>query len=328
MSENNPNIGQIRTAAEAGDAKAQFQQGICCMKGAGVPQDTAKGVEWIRKSAENGFAEAQYALGLFYSEGKAGLKQDKPQSAQWFLKAAQQGHKDAQYSLGVICAFAYRQTGKETLKAQAAGWLGKAAAQGHARAGQALAQLNGSPSEEGAESAPAGEEEELDLEQLQKAAEAGDADACYRLGNYYFSLIGDEEDDAAAVKWHRKGAELGHPGSQLSLGLCNLVGYGLIPENQPEAVRWFQKAADQGYPEAQYYLGACYMGGMGVKKNKKEGQKWLGLALSRGYTPLEGEYCGPEDKWTKIMRHGKTVIVILWIIAVAAFIWWTTYKGK
>ena len=70
------------------------------------------------------------------------------------------------------------------------------------------------------------------------------------------------------------------------------------------------------------------MGGMGVKKNKKEGEKWLGLALSRGYTPLEGEYCGPEDKWTKRMRQGKTVIGILWIVAVAVFVWWMTANGK
>ncbi|MBQ1455060.1 MAG: sel1 repeat family protein, partial [Thermoguttaceae bacterium] len=74
MSDNNPNIGQIRAAAEAGDAKAQFRLAICCMKGAGVPRDFAQGVVWLRKAAEGGLAEAQYPMGLFTAEGK-GVKQ-------------------------------------------------------------------------------------------------------------------------------------------------------------------------------------------------------------------------------------------------------------
>ena len=54
MSDNNPNIDEIRQAAEGGDAKAQFQLAICCIKGMGVPKDFAQGVVWLQKAAEGG----------------------------------------------------------------------------------------------------------------------------------------------------------------------------------------------------------------------------------------------------------------------------------
>ena len=62
MSDNNPNIDRIRAAAEAGDAKAQFQLAICYMKGAGVPRDFAQGVVWIRKAAEKKGRETSSGL--------------------------------------------------------------------------------------------------------------------------------------------------------------------------------------------------------------------------------------------------------------------------
>lgn len=53
-------------------------------------------VEWYRKAAEQGDADAEYAMGLCYEEG-TGVEQDFAQAAMWYEKAAQQGHADAQY---------------------------------------------------------------------------------------------------------------------------------------------------------------------------------------------------------------------------------------
>ena len=298
---------ELRRRAESGDADACYRLGNMYYAGDGVEENGPEAFRWHMKGAELGNAGSACSVASCYMGGDCGVEQDQAEGIRWYKKAAEMGDGEAHYLLGMCYLAGY---GVKKNEAEGKKWVQKALDMGYV------------PDDDDEE------EENAEIDELRRKAESGDADACYRLGNYYFSLIGDEEDDAAAVKWHRKGAELGHPGSQLSLGLCNLVGYGLIRENQPEAVRWFQKAADQGYAEAQYYLGACYMGGMGVKKDKKEGEKLLSLALSQGYTPLEGEYCGPEEKWTKWMRHSKTVIVILWIIAVAAFIWWTTYKGK
>jgi TPR repeat protein len=51
--------------------------------------------------AETGNAEAQFALGNLYAEGKV-VPNDFTEAAKWFRKAADQGHAQAQYTLGVI----------------------------------------------------------------------------------------------------------------------------------------------------------------------------------------------------------------------------------
>lgn len=62
---------------------------------------------------------------------------------------------------------------------------------------------------------------------LRKAAEQGDIDAQYKLGNCYYNGNGVSEDKAEAVKWYRKAAEQGNVDAQYSLGNCYSNGYGV-----------------------------------------------------------------------------------------------------
>ena len=68
-------------------------------KGQGVQQDYQQAVQWYRKAAEQGNADAQNNLGLMYANGQ-GVKQDYQQAVQWFRKAAEQGDASAQINLG------------------------------------------------------------------------------------------------------------------------------------------------------------------------------------------------------------------------------------
>ena len=43
--------------------------GICIERGEGVKQDYKKAVEWFQKAADQGYASAQYNLGLRYANG-------------------------------------------------------------------------------------------------------------------------------------------------------------------------------------------------------------------------------------------------------------------
>ena len=56
-------------------------------------------MNWYRKAAEQGFAEAQYNLGVCYNNGH-GITQDYKQAVRWYRKAAEQGHARAQHNLG------------------------------------------------------------------------------------------------------------------------------------------------------------------------------------------------------------------------------------
>ncbi|MGW8258220.1 MAG: tetratricopeptide repeat protein, partial [Thermoguttaceae bacterium] len=81
---------------------------------------------WLRKSAEQGYAPAQYMLGYLWSYGGGGiLPDDKPQDITpeiWFRKAAQQGHAGAQRELGKQYLYLPPENPKI-----AAEWLHKAA---------------------------------------------------------------------------------------------------------------------------------------------------------------------------------------------------------
>ena len=61
--------------------------------GQGVRQDDAQAVQWYRKVAEQGDAEAQYNLGLMYYKGE-GVRQDLALAQEWFGKACQNGNQN------------------------------------------------------------------------------------------------------------------------------------------------------------------------------------------------------------------------------------------
>ncbi len=54
--------------------------------------------DWFLKSAKQGFAAAQYAVGRCYEEG-IGVAKDTREALNWYRKAALQGHEDARNKL-------------------------------------------------------------------------------------------------------------------------------------------------------------------------------------------------------------------------------------
>ena len=65
-----------RKAADQGDADAQWILGFMYEKGKGVAKDESTAVEWYRKAADQGYARAQRNLETMYAQGRA----EQPQS--------------------------------------------------------------------------------------------------------------------------------------------------------------------------------------------------------------------------------------------------------
>ena len=59
-------IREQRPLADNGNARAQYILGVGYYHGQGVPQDRTQALNWFRKAAERGIADAQYSLGLMY----------------------------------------------------------------------------------------------------------------------------------------------------------------------------------------------------------------------------------------------------------------------
>lgn len=68
--------------------------------GKGVERDDEKAFELYQYAAVNGIADAQYAIGLMYSEerGAANVADTQQMAMFWLDKAASQGHKGAEFT--------------------------------------------------------------------------------------------------------------------------------------------------------------------------------------------------------------------------------------
>jgi TPR repeat protein len=66
-----------------------------------VPQDYQEALKWYRPAAEQGYAPAQYSLGVAYERGQ-GVPQDYREAVKWYRRAAAQGNELAQVNLGVM----------------------------------------------------------------------------------------------------------------------------------------------------------------------------------------------------------------------------------
>jgi uncharacterized protein len=87
-------LAGLRTRAEKGDARAQFNLGDRYRTGEGVTQDMVEAVKWYRKAAEQNHAMAQNNLGGCYFNGQ-GVAQDYLQAYKWCSLASSQGEENA-----------------------------------------------------------------------------------------------------------------------------------------------------------------------------------------------------------------------------------------
>ena len=289
-------FNQLLGAAEGGDAEAQYELAVAYAEGrvdvddderkeqallwwtraasqghAGamaelgslyMGTDDVMALRWLRPAAEEGHGGAQINLGHMYAEG-LGVPKDDAEAARLFRLAAEQGFAQAQYNLGVM----YLQgQGVPKDTAEAVRWFRLAADQGHPDAVTALRRT----------------EPTNTLPSSPEAAEKGDAEAQYSLGQRYDYGLGVEEDDAEAGRWYRLAAEQGHAEAQHSLGLRYALGQG-VEKDDAEAVRWYRLAAEQGHGGAQFLLGNRYEIGSGVERDFNEAVRWYRLAAENGH---------------------------------------------
>jgi uncharacterized protein len=85
----------FRKAAEKGTGWGQYNLGLRCASGQGVPQDAAEAFKWFSRAAAQGHAMAEYHLGTMYEEG-LGTPPDPVEAYKWFHLAALQGVREAQ----------------------------------------------------------------------------------------------------------------------------------------------------------------------------------------------------------------------------------------
>ena len=194
------------------------------------------------RAAEQGGAEAQYSLGMRYAQGLR-VEHSMEQALEWWRRAALQGHHAAQWALDDV----------------------------ESRLG--ITSTREIASKDATPPAP-----EVVPSSLLRAAERGDAEAQFDLGELYFwGEEGVPKKPAEAVKWYRKAAEQGHAQAQSALGRCFSWGQG-VPQDHVEANRWFYEAAQQGDASGQINISIAYDYGLGVSRDLVIAYMWMKLA--------------------------------------------------
>lgn len=142
-----------------------------------------------------------------------------------------------------------------------------------------------------------------------RAADQGDAEAQYFLGDMYYTGEGVPQNYEEAVKWYRLAADQGNPAAQNNLGQIYRDGYGCPDEDgvdeddyepseawllayeqsQIKAFDLFMLAAKQGHLAAQENLGYMYQDGAGVTLDQTKAAEWYQLAASQGSSVAQFE---------------------------------------
>lgn len=78
-----------RRAAERGHPDAQYNLGFMCLLGEGVASDPREGLQWLRRSAAQGYEISYHLLADLYRNGYYGVPLDPAEADQWDEKYRQ-----------------------------------------------------------------------------------------------------------------------------------------------------------------------------------------------------------------------------------------------
>ena len=129
---------------------------------------------------------------------------------------------------------------------------------------------------------PRGENNEaLAVNYLRKAADLGHGVAQFLLGMAYFEGHGIDQDDSEAFLWFRLAVKQGSRYGALALAGMLRAGRGVV-QDDVASVGWYRFAAEQGSAVAQLGLAEMYWSGRGVAQSDAESAKWYLLAADQG----------------------------------------------
>jgi TPR repeat protein len=128
---------------------------------------------------------------------------------------------------------------------------------------------------------PPREGSHVSVEQLQKAAAAGDLDAMNSLGCRYVNGEGVIGDLRRARQWFEKAAAAGDLTAMNHLGLLYRSRVA-NKRNMQLSLKWYKKAATAGDSTAMFNLGLLYQSEPYVKRDRELARQWYERAVAAG----------------------------------------------
>lgn len=248
-------------AAKQQHADAQVGLGTLFEKGLAVPHDPVRAAQCYQVAAEQGSATAKVRLAILYMQGK-GVAHDPKKAIGLFIQAANQGDATAEYNLGV--AYDKGLGGLTQNADQAFFWYQQASLQQHPQARQKI-------------------QEPRFAERLASMGIAETTDN---------SITSSTVSDSQIPKGNASEGSDTSDGSGIALVDSHQAdtifeqGAACLPNDIVTAMHCFRQAAEQGHVKSQYNLGLAYLYGIGgIPLDGEKAIDWLQQAADQGFRP-------------------------------------------
>ncbi|MGJ8672147.1 tetratricopeptide repeat protein [Rubritalea sp.] len=261
---------EVLTTAEAGDAEAQFEVGLCYQRGKGVEKDGDVAIEWYKKSAEQGYKEAYLQLGRIHARDRP-ARTNQLYAFECFQKAL--GVNPRSYFRLAYCYQYYEEVPRDSDKALEL--FLKAAELGDPAADYMLGDWYSSGTVV------------LLCRKTAKTyydkAAAGDLPKyTYHVATVYLNGSRVLKNPIHAVELYERAVEKGYKPAIVRLAEIYRNGERGVSPNMKRAVELFTIAAEKNDADSQLVLCELSIKGEGVEKDLKVAKLWAEKAFDNG----------------------------------------------
>ena len=255
--------------ADKGNKWAQYRAAKFMFDRDGEHYDPKKAVEYLTKSAKQGYTVAKYILGKLYLRGEDVPKQ-MLHALHWLESAVKDDNQYAEYLLGKVLLKG-EDVERDTERAESL--LSRSAEQGNKYAAYTLgkAYLDGDILAQNIDEA---------VRLLNLSASRNFAPAQFILGRLLYKGDVIPKDIRQAVRWLDRAAAQKNPYA------AYLAGKIYLTEDEDKdiqkAIRSFKIAAENGNGYAEYQLGKIYLYGKDIPRDTDKAMYYLHLAAEHG----------------------------------------------
>ena len=142
---------------------------------------------------------------------------------------------------------------------------------------------------------------------MRKLADAGNADAQFKLGRILQHGLGVDIDMQESVTLQAAAAAAGHPMAQYAYGTLLFRGQG-IPVDRKAAREWILKASNQGMTRAQKDVAGMFFEGIGVSVDRVGAAKWMKKAAEQGYDKAQFSLAALHSEGLGVPKDAKKCV--------------------
>lgn len=263
----------IKKSAEHGFKNAEMFLSMMYRDGIGVVSDINSSLKWLKLAAIHGCIEAQVEMAKLYEKG-SNIDADLSQAIKWYDSAVKNGNAEAMYNLALMYKNG-RGVLNDNEKAFNLFLQAKEKNYSKAKYQLGLCYLKG-----------IGCPKHINLAEkfLAEAAKENDKDAVIELAEFYLNSENTTHNYDSAISLLQKEVENKNSRAMFLLSKLYFSGIG-IEKNYAKAITLLENSSDLGNFESMYELGKLYFDGVYVAKNYNRAYDYFRMSAQKGYPP-------------------------------------------